>query len=91
LEHAEAVYGESKTQANPEGTRPMHKTGFLGLWGPKVDSLNIYAEEVKDLAQKVEAEQRRTREEEQLSAAFVFFNNRRSAAEASQVDSKSNF
>jgi hypothetical protein len=67
----------------------MHKTGALGMFGPKVDSINFYAMQVKDLAIKLEKEQRRTREEEQLPAAFVFFNSRRAAAEASQVSSQS--
>lgn len=86
LERAEAVYEESKTNAKPEGTRPLHKIHFLGLCGPKVDSINFYAEQVKDLARAVEAEQQRTLKEEQLPAAFVFFNTRRAAAEASQVN-----
>lgn len=67
----------------------MHKTGALGLFGPKVDSINFYSVQVKDLAIKLEKEQRRTREEEQLPSAFVFFNSRRAAAEASQVSSQS--
>lgn len=59
------------------------------MFGPKVDSINFYSVEVKDLAIKLELEQKRTREEEQLPAAFVFFNNRRAAAEASQASSQS--
>jgi len=85
LERAEAVYEESKTNAKPEGTRPLHKIKFMGLCGPKVDSINFYSEQVKDLAQAVAAEQQRTLKDEQLPAAFVFFNTRRAAAEASQV------
>lgn len=85
LERAEAVFEESKTNAKPEGTRPLHKIKFMGLCGPKVDSINFYTELVKDLARALEAEQQRTLKEEQLPAAFVFFNTRRAAAEASQV------
>lgn len=85
LEHAEAVYEQSKTMEKPEGTRPSHKTGFLGLRGSKVDSISFYSEQVRNLARLVEVERQRTLKEEELSAAFVFFNNRRAAAEASQV------
>lgn len=89
LEHAEAVYEESKTNAKPEGTRPMHRLRFFGLLGPKVDSINFYAEEAKGLACAVEVERQRTLKEEQLPAAFVFFNSRRAAAEAAQVHTSS--
>ncbi|KAG0605251.1 hypothetical protein M758_9G043300 [Ceratodon purpureus] len=85
LERAEAVYEQSKTTEKPEGTRPLHKKGFLGLFGAKVDSINFYVELVKDLALLVEAERQRTLKEEELPAAFVFFNNRKAAAEASQA------
>lgn len=63
----------------------MHKTGLLGLVGNKVDTIEYYTENTKELGPQVEAEKRRTREDEQLAAAFVFFNSRRAAAEASQV------
>ena len=49
-----------------------HKTYFPGLRGSRVDSLNIYAEEDKDLAQKVEANLRQTRKKEQLFAVYLF-------------------
>ena len=39
LARAEAVYAGSKTTAKPEGTRPTNKTGFLGLVGKKVDTI----------------------------------------------------
>lgn len=85
LEHAEAVHEESKVTAKPEGIRPMHRLYFLGLFGPKVDSINFYEEQVREIGRAVEAEQQRTLKEEQLPAAFVFFNNRRAAAEAAQA------
>ena len=85
LVRAEAVYEQSKTTEKPEGTRPQHKNGFLGLCGVKIDSIIFYGEQVKDLGRLVEAERQRTLKEEELPAAFVFFNNRKAAAEASQV------
>lgn len=40
LAHAEAVYAESKEKGKPEGTRPKNRTGFLGLIGAKVDTID---------------------------------------------------
>jgi hypothetical protein len=84
LEHAEAVYELSKRKGG-EGKRPTNKTGFWGLIGPKVDSIDYYKEQIKELTPKLVVEQKRVQEEEQEGAALVFFNNRRSAAEAAQV------
>lgn len=52
-ERAEAVYEESKTNAKPEGTRPLHEIHFLGLCGPKVDSINFYTEQVTSIFVKL--------------------------------------
>lgn len=84
LAHAEAVYAESKGTANPEGTRPTTKTGFLGLIGKKVDAIEYYDEKIKELIPKLEAEQKATLKDKQQSAAVIFFNNRVAAAAASQ-------
>ncbi|CAM6020246.1 unnamed protein product [Sphagnum balticum] len=85
LVHVESQFDLSKSPTFPEGNRPTHKTGLFGLWGEKVDSIDFYNEQIKELAPQVATEQCRTLEEEQKAAAFVFFNNRRAAAEASQV------
>ncbi len=85
LVHVESQFDLSKSPTFPEGNRPTHKTGLFGLWGQKVDSIDFYNEQIKELAPQVATEQCRTLEEEQKAAAFVFFNNRRAAAEASQV------
>ncbi|KAG6546299.1 hypothetical protein Mapa_012340 [Marchantia paleacea] len=84
LAHAEAVFELSKTKDVPEGERPMHKTGKFGLYGPKVDSINYWNEQIKELTPKLQEEQKRTVTEEQQGAAIVFFNSRRAAAEAAQ-------
>ncbi|KAI3455962.1 hypothetical protein Pfo_012625 [Paulownia fortunei] len=84
LARAEAIYAESKKTANPEGTRPTTKTGFLGLIGKKVDAIEYYDEKIKDLIPKLEAEQKVTLKDKQQSAAVIFFNNRVTAAAASQ-------
>ncbi|KAK6150094.1 hypothetical protein DH2020_017619 [Rehmannia glutinosa] len=84
LARAEAIYTTSKTTAIPEGTRPTTKTGFLGLLGKKVDAIEYYDEKIKELIPKLEAEQKITLKDRQQCAAVVFFNNRVTAAAASQ-------
>ncbi|KAI4368072.1 hypothetical protein MLD38_016675 [Melastoma candidum] len=84
LVRAETIYDESKKTGNPDGTRPTHKTGFLGLVGKKVDSIEFYHEKIVELTPKLEAEQKVTLKEKQQPAALVFFTNRVAAAAASQ-------
>ncbi|XP_061370020.1 CSC1-like protein ERD4 [Gastrolobium bilobum] len=84
LTRAEAIYAESKTTAKPEGTRPTNKTGFLGLIGKKVDSIEYYTEKVNEFVAKLESEQKVTLREKQQDAALVFFSSRVVAASAAQ-------
>lgn len=84
LVRAEAIYAESKKTGNPEGTRPKNKTGFLGLFGQKVDSIEYYNEKINELTPKLEAEQKVTLREKQQASALVFFSSRVTAASASQ-------
>ncbi|XP_022925887.1 CSC1-like protein ERD4 [Cucurbita moschata] len=84
LERSEAAFAASKTEAKPEGTKPMHKTGFLGLIGEKVDSIEFYSQKINELVRNLESEQKTTLREKQKNAAFVFFNNRATAASAAQ-------
>ena len=41
LARAETIFENSKTVNKPEGTRPLHRTGTLGLVGTKVDSIDF--------------------------------------------------
>ncbi|XP_073274535.1 CSC1-like protein ERD4 [Primulina huaijiensis] len=84
LARAEVIYEESKKTGNPEGTRPTAKTGFLGLFGKKVDALEYYDEKIQDLIPKLEAEQKVTLKDKQQRSALIFFNNRKTAAASSQ-------
>lgn len=84
LERSEAIFAASKTEAKPEGVRPTHKTGLLGLIGKKVDSIEFYSEKINELVPKLESEQKATLREKQKNAALVFFNNRTTAASAAQ-------
>ncbi|XP_051125332.1 CSC1-like protein ERD4 [Andrographis paniculata] len=84
LERAEVIYSESKTTAKPEGSRPTTKTGFLSLIGKNVDAIDYYDAKIKKLIPKLESEQKATLKDRQRSAAIIFFNNRVTAAAASQ-------
>ncbi|XP_009377479.2 CSC1-like protein ERD4 [Pyrus x bretschneideri] len=83
--HAEAVYALSKKTGNSEGTKPTNKTGFLGLCGEKVDSIEYYTEKINELTTKLEAEQEITLKDKQQNAALVFFTSRVTAAAAAQT------
>ncbi|CAM0905341.1 unnamed protein product [Alopecurus aequalis] len=75
----------SKTANKPEGTKPTHRTGFLGLIGKKVDTIEYCNEKIKELLPKLEDEQKNTISEKQQRAAIVVFNSRAAAASASQT------
>ncbi|KAH9328269.1 hypothetical protein KI387_000377, partial [Taxus chinensis] len=85
LSRAEFIFEESKTTKTPEGTRPLHKTGFLGLVGKHVDSIDFYNEKIKDLTVKLKTKQKIALTEKQAEAAFIIFKSRPAAAAASQV------
>ena len=63
----------------------MHKTGFLGLIGAKVDSIDFWNNKIKELTPQLQEEQKRVRENANDDAALVIFNDCLSAAGASQV------
>lgn len=84
LAHAEAVYAESKKTGKPDGTKPTNKTGFLGLLGKKVDSIEYYNKKINESVSKLEAEQKVTLGEKQQASALVFFTSRVTAASAAQ-------
>lgn len=84
LARAEAVYARSKNTSKPEGTRPTNKTGFLGLIGKTVDSIDYFNEKINEIIPKLESEQKVTLREKQQDAALVFFTSRVIAASASQ-------
>ncbi|KAL9673683.1 hypothetical protein QQ045_029944 [Rhodiola kirilowii] len=65
LARAEAIYAQSKTTSNPEGTRPTNKTGWFGMFGEKVDSIEFYTEKINDTLPKLEAEQKVTLKDKQ--------------------------
>ncbi|KAI4303694.1 hypothetical protein MLD38_039294 [Melastoma candidum] len=84
LVRAETIYAESNKTGNAGGRKPTHKTGFLGLIGEKVDSIEFYNEKINELLPKLEAERKVTLKDKQQPSAIVFFTNRVAAAAASQ-------
>ncbi|KAA8514884.1 hypothetical protein F0562_018063 [Nyssa sinensis] len=84
LVRAEAIYEESKKRSKPAGRKPTRKTGFLGLFGKEVNSIQYYNEKINELIPKLEVEQKVTLRERQKGSAIVFFTNRVTAASAAQ-------
>ncbi|XP_077210926.1 CSC1-like protein ERD4 [Tasmannia lanceolata] len=78
LTRAEADFAKSKT-------RPTNRTGFLGLIGKKVDTIDFCNEKIKELVQKLEAEQKIAIKEKQKPSALVFFNSKVAATSAAQT------
>lgn len=64
--------------------RPTNKTGFLGLVGKQVDSIEYYTELINESVAKLESEQKAVLAEKQQTAAVVFFTDRVTAALAAQ-------
>jgi len=89
LEHAEAVFEQSRSAPGSGGVRPMHKTGTFGLIGPKVDSITYWTDKIRELTPQLEEEKKRVQGDAKEDAALVFFNDRLAAAEAAQVELRS--
>jgi len=52
LESARAKFAKAGGEGGG-GARPMHKLGFMGLWGEKVDSLEYYEKELEEVNGKI--------------------------------------
>jgi hypothetical protein len=86
LEHAEEVFEQSKRKDGDENAvRPMHKTGFLGCVGPKVDTIDYLENRNQALTNEFEEERKRVMQSDKSCTAFAIFNDQRSAAQAGQV------
>ncbi|KAI8906749.1 hypothetical protein EDD86DRAFT_192935 [Gorgonomyces haynaldii] len=69
--------------ADPQ-QRPSHRTGFMGLFGPKVDSALFYANKFSEWDQEVNRLRRQPEQSSATPVAFVTFESPESAALASQ-------
>ncbi|KAA8521212.1 hypothetical protein F0562_011881 [Nyssa sinensis] len=72
--------------------RPTKKKGFLGLWGERVDSIDFYKQQIKELDKRLTTERQRILKDPKsiMSAAFVSFNSRWGAAVCAQTQQSKN-
>ncbi|OVA03422.1 protein of unknown function DUF221 [Macleaya cordata] len=84
-------YNQLKYSRN-QSKRPTRRTGFLGLWGDKVDSIDFYSSEVDKLSKEVSTEKERITNNPKyiMPAAFVSFKNRWAAAVCAQTQQSRN-
>ncbi|XP_026408256.1 calcium permeable stress-gated cation channel 1-like [Papaver somniferum] len=77
----------SRSQAKNKDERPTTKTGFLGLWGEKVDAIEYYTTEVDKLSEDIAAERDKIMSTPKsiMPAAFVSFKTRWAAAVCAQT------
>ncbi|TKY57036.1 CSC protein [Spatholobus suberectus] len=84
-------YYELKYSRN-QSTRPSKKTGFLGLWGTRVDAIDFYTAEIKRLSEEIELEKQKVMKNSKyiMPAAFVSFRTRWGAAVCAQTQQSRN-
>ncbi|KAK7385845.1 hypothetical protein VNO78_31760 [Psophocarpus tetragonolobus] len=84
-------YYELKYSRN-QSTRPTKKTGFLGLWGNRVDAIDFYTDEIKRLTEEIELEKHKVMKNSKytMPAAFVSFRTRWGAAVCAQTQQSRN-
>ncbi|KAD4385010.1 hypothetical protein E3N88_25178 [Mikania micrantha] len=84
-------YNQLKFERHPE-KRPTRKTGFLGLWGKKVDTIDNYHQKIKELDEKLTMEHQKILNDPKriMPAAFVSFNSRWGAAVCAQTQQSKN-
>uniref|UniRef100_A0A2P2MMJ2 Uncharacterized protein MANES_16G003300 n=2 Tax=Rhizophora mucronata TaxID=61149 RepID=A0A2P2MMJ2_RHIMU len=72
--------------------RPVMKTGFLGLWGEKVDAIVYHISEIEKLSKEIAAERERVLNDPSsiMPAAFVSFKTRWGAAVCAQTQQSRN-
>lgn len=85
------VYYQNK-YARKSSQRPFMKTGFLGLWGKKVDAIDHHVSEVEKLSKEIAAERERITNSPKsiMPAAFVSFKTRWGAAVCAQTQQSKN-
>ncbi|CAF1930773.1 unnamed protein product [Brassica oleracea var. botrytis] len=81
-----------KHQRNPHKKKPTCRTGFLGLWGKKVDSIEYYQQQIKDFDHTMALERQKVLKDSKLMlpVAFVSFDSRWGAAVCAQTQQSKN-
>lgn len=84
-------YNQLKFERHPE-KRPTLNTGFLGLWGKKVDSIDYYRHQIEEFDKKLSMERQKVLKDAKciMPAAFVSFNTRWGAAVCAQTHQSKN-
>ncbi|CAN0843009.1 CSC1-like protein At1g32090 [Linum grandiflorum] len=84
-------YYQLKSERNPE-KMPTRKTGFLSLWGKKVDSIEYYQNQIKVLERRMAVERNTIFKDSKaiLPVAFVSFKSRWGAAVCAQTQQSKN-
>ncbi|XP_021890081.1 CSC1-like protein At1g32090 [Carica papaya] len=85
-------YNQLKFERHPDKKRPTTRTGFCGLWGKKVDSIEYYKHQVKELNKRMSLERQKILKDSKsiLPVAFVSFNSRWGAAICAQTQQSKN-
>ncbi|KAL6197886.1 hypothetical protein ACLB2K_027678 [Fragaria x ananassa] len=81
------VYYQNKLERSKTSVRPLTKTGFLGLWGKKVDAIEHYQSKIEKLRKEIAEEMERVANDPKsiMAAAFVSFKSRWGAAVCAQT------
>uniref|UniRef100_A0A7N0UCZ1 Calcium permeable stress-gated cation channel 1 n=1 Tax=Kalanchoe fedtschenkoi TaxID=63787 RepID=A0A7N0UCZ1_KALFE len=85
-------YYQLKFSRNQSAGRPTMKTGFLGLWGAKVDAIDYHVSEIEKISKEIAEERDRVRNDPKsvMPAAFVSFKARWGAAVCAQTQQTRN-
>ncbi|KAL6197889.1 hypothetical protein ACLB2K_027681 [Fragaria x ananassa] len=86
------VYYQNKLERSKTSVRPLTKTGFLGLWGKKVDAIEHYQSEIDKLQKEIPEEREKVSNDPKsiVAAAFVSFKSRWGAAVCAQTQQSRN-
>ncbi|KAI9395623.1 hypothetical protein POPTR_004G006100v4 [Populus trichocarpa] len=86
LDYYRFKYSRNRSQ------RPQTKTGFLGLWGAKVDAIDYYISEIEKLSKEITEEREKVLNDPNciMPAAFVSFKTRWGAAVCAQTQQSRN-
>lgn len=84
-------YYQNKYERN-QAKRPIMKTGFLGLWGEKVDAIQHHISEIERLSKEIAEEKENVTNNPKaiMPAAFVSFKTRWGAAVCAQTQQARN-
>ncbi|KAF7840594.1 calcium permeable stress-gated cation channel 1-like [Senna tora] len=84
------VYYQNKFERTSK--KPEMKTGFLGLWGKKVDAIKHHTDEIEKLSNEIAEERKKVTKDPKsiMPAAFVSFKSRWGAAVCAQTQQTRN-